>query len=60
MVRCDNCLNADNPSQEDVDGDGQGDVCDPPECGNGVVEHGEECDDGEFFVHHVNVHVNCF
>ena len=38
--------NVPNYQQADIDNDGLGDVCDPPECDNGVIEEGEECDDG--------------
>lgn len=41
----DNCPLVSNPGQEDADSDGIGDACDAPECGNGVVEGAEECDD---------------
>lgn len=37
----DNCPHDYNPSQSDIDGDGKGDACDPPVCGNGVCESGE-------------------
>jgi len=30
----------------DSDNDGKPDICDNPECGNGVVEAGEQCDNG--------------
>lgn len=41
----DNCPAVSNPGQEDADGDKVGDACDPPECGNGVKEGEEACDD---------------
>lgn len=43
----DNCPDVQNADQADADGDGIGDVCDSPECGNGVKEGDEECDDGD-------------
>lgn len=41
----DNCMDAANADQTDTDNDGIGDACDIPECGNGVIENGESCDD---------------
>lgn len=46
---CDNCPATSNSDQKDTDGNGKGDVCEgapATECGNTVVEAGEECDDG--------------
>lgn len=42
----DNCPADPNITQQDADGDGIGDVCDSPDCGNGLIEAGEFCDDG--------------
>jgi MYXO-CTERM domain-containing protein len=39
----DNCPLVPNPTQDDVDGDGQGNECD---CGDGLIRAGELCDDG--------------
>ncbi len=43
---CDNCVDVTNTTQADTDGDGKGDACEDPGCGNGVIEKGETCDDG--------------
>lgn len=42
----DNCPDAANPGQEDLDLDLIGDACDPLSCGDGFVGALEECDDG--------------
>jgi cysteine-rich repeat protein len=42
----DNCPADPNPTQEDADEDNVGDACDLATCGNGTLEHEEECDDG--------------
>lgn len=39
----DNCPRVVNPDQADPDGDGIGHACD---CGNGALDVGEQCDDG--------------
>jgi hypothetical protein len=39
----DNCPNDPNPGQEDLDGDDQGDVCDPDDDGDGVDDDTDNC-----------------
>ena len=39
---CDNCVTNLNPGQDDLDEDGDGDVCDPDVDGDGVDEDGND------------------
>src|SRR5215212_6451580 len=41
----DNCLKQSNPDQTDLDGDGQGDVCDPDRDGDGQLNAVDPCPD---------------
>jgi cysteine-rich repeat protein len=43
---CDNCPDKPNEDQADADKDGKGDACDPAVCGDGELDLGETCDDG--------------
>ena len=43
---CDVCPQQPDVFQGDIDEDGDGDLCDPATCGDGVVDAGEACDDG--------------
>ncbi len=42
----DNCPATPNTAQADTDSDGVGDACDVQQCGNGIQETGEACEDG--------------
>ena len=39
----DNCPNADNAAQEDLDGDGQGNACDDDDDGDGIDDGDDNC-----------------
>ena len=43
---CDNCKDVANTDQKNADGDASGDACDPAICGDGELDAGEACDDG--------------
>ncbi len=43
---CDNCKEVANTDQKNADGDASGDACDPNLCGDGELDAGEACDDG--------------
>jgi hypothetical protein len=57
--QCDNCPNVSNVNQADCDGDGQGDACATPFCGNGCVEGSEVCDTGLQNCVPGGLHPNC-
>lgn len=46
---CDNCPDAPNEDQANADSDSKGDACDPAVCGDGDLDAGESCDDGNDF-----------
>lgn len=43
---CDTCPAIVNKDQKDSNGDGVGDACEKVYCGNGILDGGDECDDG--------------
>ncbi len=43
---CDNCPAKPNKDQKDSNKDGKGDACETAYCGNGLLDKGEACDDG--------------
>jgi cysteine-rich repeat protein len=45
---CDNCPEVANADQADGNDNGIGNACEAPGCGNGVLEEGEACDDGNW------------
>ena len=47
---CDNCPEANNPDQLNSDADPPGDACDAVLCGDGDLDAGETCDDGNDFL----------
>ncbi|MBM4341928.1 MAG: lamin tail domain-containing protein [Deltaproteobacteria bacterium] len=47
---CDNCPDAPNADQLNSDADPPGDACDPVQCGDGDLDAGETCDDGNDFL----------
>lgn len=47
---CDNCPDIPNPQQANGDNDKNGDACDPAVCGDGDLDVGESCDDGNDFL----------
>ncbi|MBI5608222.1 MAG: lamin tail domain-containing protein [Deltaproteobacteria bacterium] len=47
---CDNCAAEPNPQQENADGDAKGDACDLAVCGDGELDLGETCDDGNDYL----------
>jgi uncharacterized delta-60 repeat protein len=39
----DNCVDVPNPDQTDLDGDGEGDACDPDDDGDGALDASDNC-----------------